>query len=223
MSEKILKELDAEGLRNIFLKYTRKAFNSLPKIDNPRILDIGCGTGQPSLELLKLSDGEVYGIDIDQGALEKFKLKIKQNELSERLRIYNRSIYSTHFDDDMFDIIWEEGVLHLLNIDIALTECRRLLKLNGFMVSGETNSWAGRSLRKFPKFGFKLIKEINWERECWWTEYYAPLEEKIKILKNKYGNIENIEQIRRHLKEIEMVKKNPSKFDCTTYIMQKIK
>ena len=223
MSEKILKELDAEGLRNNFLKYTRKAFNSLPKIDNPRILDIGCGTGQPSLELLKLSDGEIYGIDIDQDALDKLKLKIKQNGLSDRLRIYNYSIYNTQFDDEMFDIIWEEGVLHLLKIEKALAECKRVLKINGFMVTGETTSWAGKSLKIFPKFGFKLIKEIKWERECWWTEYYAPLEKKIKILKNKYGNIEKIEQIRRHLKEIEMVRKNPSKFDCTTYIMQKIK
>jgi len=223
MDEKILEELDAEALRAVFLKYTRKAFESLPKIDTPRILDIGCGTGQPSLELLKLSDGEIYGIDIDQDTLDKLKLKIKQNGLSDRLRIYNYSIYNTQFEDEMFDIIWEEGVLHLLKIEKALAECKRVLKFNGFMVTGETTSWAGKSLKIFPKFGFKLIKEIKWERECWWTEYYAPLEKKIKILKNKYGNIEKIEEIRRHLKEIEMVKENPLKFDCTTYIMQKIK
>jgi len=223
MDEKILEELDAEALRAVFLKYTRKAFESLPKIDTPRILDIGCGTGQPSLELLKLSDGEIYGIDIDQDTLDKLKLKIKQNGLSDRLRIYNYSIYNTQFEDEMFDIIWEAGVLHLLKIEKALAECKRVLKFNGFMVTGETTSWAGKSLKIFPKFGFKLIKEIKWERECWWTEYYAPLEKKIKILKNKYGNIEKIEEIRRHLKEIEMVKENPLKFDCTTYIMQKIK
>ncbi|TFG17742.1 MAG: class I SAM-dependent methyltransferase [Promethearchaeota archaeon] len=223
MDEKILKDLDAEGLRAVFLKYTRKAFESLPKIDSPRILDIGCGTGQPSLELLKLSDGEIYGIDIDQDALDKLKLKIKQKGVSESLRVYNDSIYNTQFDDEMFDIIWEEGVLHLLKIEKALAECKRILKFNGFMVTGETASWAGKSLKIFPKFGFKLIKEIKWEKDCWWTEYYAPLEKKIEILKNKYGNIEKIEQIRRHLKEIEIVKKNPSKFDCTTYLMQKIK
>jgi len=222
MYEKILEELDAEGLRTVFLKYTIEAFNSLPKIDNPRILDVGCGTGQPSLELYKLSDGEVYAIDIDEDALNKFKLKIKQNGLSDRLKVYNNSIYKTQFDDEMFDIIWEEGVFHLLKIKKALNECRRVLKLNGFMVSGETAVWKGKNLKNFPKYGFKLVKEIRWEKGCWWTDYYAPLENRIIMLKNKYGNIENIKQIRRHLDEIEMVKKNINAFDCTTYIMQKI-
>ena len=28
-------------------EYTKKAFEMLPRLDNPRILDIGCGTGGP--------------------------------------------------------------------------------------------------------------------------------------------------------------------------------
>ena len=41
MSEEILRELNAEGLRSVFLKYTRKAFENIPEMDKPRILDIG--------------------------------------------------------------------------------------------------------------------------------------------------------------------------------------
>ena len=71
MSIDILKELNAEKMREVFLKYTRKAFEMLPKMENPCILDIGCGSGTPSIELAKLSDGEITGIDIDQAALDK--------------------------------------------------------------------------------------------------------------------------------------------------------
>jgi ubiquinone/menaquinone biosynthesis C-methylase UbiE len=223
MTEEILKELDADGLRSVFLKYTREAFESIPKIDKPRILDIGCGTGMPTLELASLSNGEITGIDIDQGALDQLNLKIKQQGLSNRINVYNRSIYNTKFKDEMFDIIWEEGVIHLLDIKKALTECNRILKLNGFMVSGEATNWANRKLKHFPKFGFKLIKQIPWESKCWWTEYYAPLEEKINILRKKYKNVDDIEEIKHHIMEIEMVKKYPARFDCVTYVMQKIK
>ena len=223
MVENILKELNAEGLRAVFLQYTRKAFESIPRIDNPRILDIGCGTGMPSLELVKLSNGKITGIDIDQDSLNIFNHKIKQERLSDRIEIYNRSIYDTKFEDETFDIIWEEGVIHLLDFKKAITECNRILKLNGYLISGEANNWADRKLKHFPKFGFNVLKQIPWAEQCWWKEYYAPLEKKINELRNKYENIDDIKEIKRHLTEINMVKKNPSGFDCTTYILQKIK
>ena len=192
-------------------------------MDKPSILDIGCGTGMPTLELAKLSNGEVTGIDIDKGALDKLNLKIRQEGFSDRVKVYNRSVYDTKFEDESFDILWEEGVIHLLDIKRALTECNRVLKQNGFMVTGEATSWAIRKLKNFPKFGFKLIKKIPWERKCWWTEYYAPLEEKISTLRKKYNDLDDIKEIQRHVMEIEMVKKNPAGFDCVTYVMQKIK
>ena len=224
MSEEILRELDADGLRSVFLKYSKKAFESIPEMDKPRILDIGCGTGMPTLELARLSGGELFGIDIDQGALDKLNLKIKQEGFSDRIKVYNRSVYNTRFKDETFDIIWEEGVLHLLDLSKALTECNRILKrMNGFMVTGEVTSWLRREFNHFPRFGFKLIKQIPWEKGCWWSEYYAPLEEKINNLRKKYDNLDEIEEIQRHVMEIEMVKKDPAGFDCVTYVMQKIK
>ena len=222
MVEEILKDVDAEGLRAVFLEYTRKAFESIPKIDKPRILDLGCGTGMPTLELAKLSNGEITGIDIDQNALDILSLKIKESGLSDRIKVFNRSVYDTKFEDEMFDIIWEEGVIHLLDFKKAITECHRILKQNGYMISGEATNWADKKLRKFPKFGFKLLKQIPWAKECWWKEYYAPLEKRINFLRKKYDNIDDIKEIKRHLKEIEMVKRNTTGFECITYILKKI-
>jgi len=65
MSIDIINELNLEQFREVFLKYTRKAFQMLPKMDKPCILDIGCGTGLTTIELARLSDGEIIGIDID--------------------------------------------------------------------------------------------------------------------------------------------------------------
>jgi len=222
MAEDILKELDAEGLRSVFLEYTRKAFDSIPEIDKPRILDIGCGTGTVTLELARLSNGEITSIDIDQKALDKLNYKIREKRLSDKVKVYHRSVYDTKFEDEMFDIIWEEGVIHLLDFKKAITECNRILKVNGYMISGEATNWADKKLNYFPKFGFKLLKQIPWAKECWWKQYYAPLEKKVNFLRKKYENVDDIEEIKRHLREIEMVKKNTKGFECTTYILQKI-
>ncbi len=223
MTEEILNELNAEGRRSIFLKYTRKAFESIPRIDNPHILDLGCGTGTVTLELARLSNGEITSIDIDQNALDKLNNKIIEKGFLDRIEIFNRSVYDTKFEDETFDIIWEEGVIHLLDFKKAITECNRILKVNGYMISGEANNWADKKLKHYPKFGFKVLKEIPWAEECWWKEYYAPLEKKINNLRKKYENIDNIEEIKHHITEIEMVKKNTRGFECTTYVLQRIK
>jgi ubiquinone/menaquinone biosynthesis C-methylase UbiE len=223
MEVEILKELDAEGLRANFLRYIKKVFEILPKLDNPRILDIGCGTGLPTLELARLTNGEITGIDIDQVALNKLENKITQKGLLDRIKIFNRSVYDTKFEDERFDIICDLGVIHLLDLKRALVECNRLLKINGYLISGEATDWANRKLKHFPKFGFKLMNQIPWAAQCWWKEYYAPLEKKINILRKKYDEIDEIEEIQHYLREIEMIKKDTKGFECTTYIFQKIK
>ena len=222
MSEEILRELDVEGLRSIFLKYTRKAFENIPEMDKPRILDIGCGTGMPTLELARLSNGEVTGIDIDQGALDKLNLKIKQEGLSGRIKVYNRSVYDTKFEDEVFDFLWGEGVLHILNIKKSLEECNRVLKTNGFLVVGETIKWIKNNLKVFPKYGFNLINKFLLPEECWWKEYYFPMEKKIKDLRSKFKNSKELEKLKVYEREIDMVKKSPKEFDCAFYIFQKV-
>jgi ubiquinone/menaquinone biosynthesis C-methylase UbiE len=223
MSINLLEELNSEKFRENFLKYTRRAFNIVPKIEKPRILDIGCGSGIPSIELAKLSDGEIIGIDIDKTALNKFKLKIKSEGLTTRIKLFNRSIYNTEFPAEDFNLIWDEGVLHILNIRRSLEECYRILKPNGFLVVGETTKWIKNNLEVFPKYGFKIFDKLLLPEESWWKEYYLPMEIKIKKIRSKFKNSKELEKLKAYEKEINMVKKNPKKFDCAFYIFQKKK
>ena len=57
-----LYKIKKDHLRENLVKYTRKAFELLPKYDNPRILDVGCGAGIPTMELAKLTGGHITGI-----------------------------------------------------------------------------------------------------------------------------------------------------------------
>ena len=60
------------------LDFTRKAFGMLPKLDRPHILDIGCGQGRATLELARLSGGQVVGLDIDRTALAVLSRRIEE-------------------------------------------------------------------------------------------------------------------------------------------------
>ncbi|MFX0074646.1 MAG: class I SAM-dependent methyltransferase [Candidatus Hermodarchaeota archaeon] len=122
MSEEMLNELDIDYFRSAFNKYTREAFIKLPKMDKPRILDIGCGTGVPTMELAKLSDGEIIGIDIDQKCLDRFNKKIEKEGLANRVKAIKCTLLDIKFPDNSFDVIWAEGTLTTLGVEKSLIE-----------------------------------------------------------------------------------------------------
>ena len=46
-----------DSVRTNLLEFTKTAFKMLPPMENPSILDIGCGTGIQSIELAQLCNG----------------------------------------------------------------------------------------------------------------------------------------------------------------------
>lgn len=78
MSIDLSSEIGNDHFRERLLKYTRQAYHCLPKIKKPRILYVGCGSGVPTIELEKLSKGEIIGIDINQSLLDKLNRKIAE-------------------------------------------------------------------------------------------------------------------------------------------------
>ena len=79
-------------VRKRLVKYSRKALRMIPVIERPRIIDIGCGSGVSTIELARLTDGEITGLDIDQTALDRLNSKIKKAGLSDRFKTLNCSL-----------------------------------------------------------------------------------------------------------------------------------
>jgi len=220
---------DMDRFRKVFLKYTKKAFNQLPKITAPKILDVGCGTGVPTIELAKLSKGEIIGLDIDHEALKKFKRKIRKLGLENRVKALTTSFFNNPFFKESIDIIWAEGVFYHIGYDTAFKESYRLLKPHGFLVMVDTLESIEKEFLKtksesdpFLKLGFTLYKRINWSEKAWWNEYYQPLEDTLKNLRASNIDPENYKHLSQHENEIAMIKENPKKFDCAHFILQKL-
>jgi ubiquinone/menaquinone biosynthesis C-methylase UbiE len=217
----VLEEI--EQVRTAFLKYTRKAFLRLPCLEKPRILDIGCGSGVPTLELAKLSDGEVTGIDIDQSCIDEFNRKIKEENLSNRVKAINLSLFELKFPDEAFDVVWSEGVIRKIGFERSVKEWRRLLKHGGYLVIHYPMSRVADALLRIPQHGYRLEDTVQLPADAWWTEFYKPLEEKMGALLHKYGNSSaSLKLLKQYKNEMDMVKTNPSNFVCAFYIMKKV-
>jgi len=223
MSTKISFEIDKDLLREGLNKYTRKAFQMLPELDKPRILDIGCGSGVPTMELARLSNGQIMGLDINQSLLDKLARKIEEAGLSDRVRTLKCSMFELDFPDESFDIIWAEGSISRIGFKKGLKEWRRFLKPNGFLVVHDEIKNIIEKLEQISSCGYDLLGHFTLPEDTWWTEYYGPLEKRIHEIRIKYiDEAKALLELDNEQREIDMFKKNPRLYGSVFFVMQKI-
>ena len=223
MSNLNLYRIEKDHIRENLNKYTRKAFELLPKCKNPHILDIGCGTGVPTIELAKISNGHVIGIDIDETSLNLLQRKIKEIGLNNQVSVIKDSILTMDFPEEIFDIIWAEGSIFVIGFENSLKRWRRFLKPNGFLVIHDENKDKTKKIGLITKYGYALIAQFELTDNLWWLEYYTPLERLIQEFRNKYPNDSVLNnELNKDQIEIDKCKLNSTVFSSFFAIMQKM-
>jgi SAM-dependent methyltransferase len=208
--------------RKRLLKYTRKAFRMLPKLDRPRILDIGCGSGIPTMELGRLSNGEVTGLDIDQGLVDKLVGNVEEAGFSDRVKAINCSLFNMTFPTESFDIIWAEGSISVIGFERGLTEWKPLLKPNGFMVVHDEKGDIEQKLKQISECGYELLNYFELDESTWRNEYFAPLQEIIDEFRASYASDpEVLGALAKDQGEIDMFQKDPEANSSVFFVMQK--
>lgn len=215
-------QIKKEQLRKRLLKYTRKAFRMLPKLDKPRILDVGCGSGVPTMELARLSNGEIIGLDIDDALLDVLRSKFKKAGVSDRVKAIKCSIFAMEFPDNSFDIIWAEGSISVFGFEKGLREWKRFLKPDGFMVvHDEKNNIEGK-LKQISRCGYELLGYFILNEDIWWAEYCAPLEKLIVETRTRSADDPKVlEELHNAQREIDMFKENPKLNSSAFFVMKR--
>ncbi len=129
------------------------------------VLDVATGTGDLAIALTAIEGVRVTGLDISEGMLSVGREKIAKKQLSERINLVQGDSEQLPFADACFDAVTVGfGVRNFENLEIGLSEIRRVLKPNGRLVVLETSI-----PEKFPfKQGYYL-----------YTNYIMPLIGKI--------------------------------------------
>ncbi len=203
-------------------KYTRRAFQMLPELDKPHILDMGCGSGVPTMELARLSNGQIVGLDRDQSLLDKLARKIEEAGLSDRVKTLKCSMFELDFPDESFDIIWAEGSIARIGFERGLKEWRRFLKPNGFLVVHDEIGNITKKLEQIPSCGYDLLEHFILPEDTWWTEYYGPLEKRVNELRAKHSDEpQALLKLDQEQREIDRFKENPRRYSSVFFVMQK--
>lgn len=209
-----------DTLRENLLKFTRKAFELFPKIERPRILDIGCGSGVPTLELARISGGQVTAIDTDLVQLAMLENKIENAGLSDRVNVINCSMLD--LPEGNFDIIWAEGAIAVIGFEKGIREWSRLIRDGGYLVIHDDLMGLKEKMEQIPLCGYDLIGHFIMNEDIWWNEYYAPLEKKLNDIRSKHLNDKGVVKLLSgDQQEVDGYKKDKERYRSVFFVLKK--
>jgi len=101
--------------------------------ENPTVLDVGCGTGISTFEVMKRARGEgkFYGVDISGKMVEKAKRRAREEGYA-CCEFHQGDAERLDFPDSMFDLVVSNVAFHWFPNKLnALREMHRVLKPDG--------------------------------------------------------------------------------------------
>lgn len=224
-------------------EYTKQAFEMLPPLAKPNILDIGCGPGSSTLELGRLTDGEITAIDIHQPYLDRLKQEAIALGFSHKITCLNQSMSSANFPQSSFDIIWAEGSIYIMGFEAGLNYWKSYLKPGGYMIVSElvwlqenppsevydfwqNNYPAMKNITQLSKIisncGYEIINQFTLPDKGW-LNYYEPLENRINYLYGIYqNNGEALKILAMEKQEIEIYNKYKNWYGYQFFVMENL-
>jgi ubiquinone/menaquinone biosynthesis C-methylase UbiE len=218
------------------------AIKNLPP--KPKILDIGCGPGMQTLDLARLSEGEIIAIDFHQPFLDELVRRTKEAGLEEYIQARKLSMFEMDFALERFDLVWSEGAIYIMGFEQGFKACHPLLRPDGYMVVTEVSWFQSNpprevldfwkaaypemgtidvNIQRLEKQGYRLIEHFHLPDSSWWDNYYNPLAERIAMLRKKYaGNAEARNQLDEEYGEIELFRTYSKYYGYEFYVAQKL-
>jgi SAM-dependent methyltransferase len=194
---------------------THRAWRAIGLTNSHGILDVGCGPGAQTIDLVDVAPGRITALDTNAAYLDELRRRARTAGVSDRVRIVRGSMFAMPFADACFDVIWSEGAIYIVGFERALHEWRRLLRAGGHVVVTHL-SWLESTVpgearrfwaRAFPDMraiddnvalavdcGFDLVEHFALPESAW-DSYYGPLEARLETLRHRYAGDEDALQV----------------------------
>ncbi len=207
-----------DNCRKGLLKYLTKTISIIPTIENPRILDVGCGSGVPTLMIADKFNGKITAVDTDTKSIDIFKEKVKGLNLSNRVTLFNSSFFDLKVKNNQFDLIIAEGLLNVVGFQKGFLKIIKLLKRKGFAIIHDEFQNQNEKIELIKNNDCKILDSFVLDEQIWWNDYFKCLEKEISSNSNK----ELLKLFKSDLQEIKLFKKNPNQYISVYYIIEKI-
>ena len=210
--------------------------------DAPYILDIGCGPGVQTVDLLKISGGRVLALDFLPLMLERTRANAEKANVSERLEVIEQNMAEMAFPPSTFDVVWSEGAIYNLGFENGLGAVKSFVKPGGYVAVSEA-VWlktdppeaVAKFWEAYPEIDtienkLSLIDRLGYEQTghfvlpatTWTAEYYDPMERLIAQKSMEWvGNSVALAVLEEARKEIEIFRDYSSYYSYGFFVMRR--
>lgn len=223
----------------------KEAYRQLTGIpDKPEILDIGCGSGWQSRELLKVSGGKVTAVDNFSAMLDSAKQKAAEEGMGDALQFLEMDMAHLNYPEASFDILWGEGSIYVIGFQEGIRRWKPMLRKKGYMVFTDlvwlkenppaelVAFWEQQVPAVFSVEDCKAQAEaedmeVVWHKalspKAWMDNYYIPLEKRVEQIRLKYAGNEEANKILDALTEEADIYRKYGSYYGYVYFVMKIK
>lgn len=197
--------------------HTLHALSLVPDLPlRPRIVDLGCGPGAQTLDLIHAVEGStVVAVDLHEVFLGELRERAHAAGVSDRVRIVQGDMAALPeaVHPASFHLVWSEGAAYIMGFDAALRAWRHLLLPGGFIAVSEL-AWLvpvddapaeartffskeypdmredGANRAAFEACGYELSGSFTLAASAWWEPYYTPMLERLPGFEAQYAEDE---------------------------------
>lgn len=222
---------------------TRKAFKMMEHLPpEPRILDVGCGPGMQTVELLRLSGGTVVALDLLPQMLSRVRKAAEREGLGGKLKTLQADMNDMAFEPSSFDVIWSEGAIYFIGFEKGLARVKEFVRPSGYVAVSEAvwlehdppqeavEFWneypeidtVERKLAVVAGLGYESVAHFVLPASSWTELYYDPLAKRAAEYEQKWRGIPEAEDVLAEARnEISVFRRYSRYYSYAFFVMRR--
>jgi len=222
---------------------TRRAYQMMEHLPpEPRILDLGCGPGMQTMELLRLSGGTVVALDLLPQMIARVTEAAEAAGFAHRLQTVQADMNDMAFEPASFDAIWSEGAIYFMGFEKGLAKVKGFVKPGGYVAVSEAvwlqphppqeaiDFWQDypdidtveRKLEVISRLGYQSVNHFILPASSWTESYYDPLASRVTEYEKKRKGIPEAEDVLAEARnEISVFGKYSQYYSYAFFVMRR--
>lgn len=185
-------------------EHTARALSACSELaSRPVVVDLGCGSGAQTLDLAELTGGHVTAVDLHPPFAALLTAQAAARGLSAQIDAVVADMAEPGLAPASVDLVWSEGALYNIGLDVALPLARRLLRPDGYLAftdavwrredppepvremfaDAPTMGRVDDVLAALGRHGFDVLEHFPLPRTAWWDEFYVPMGRRVAELR----------------------------------------